>query len=242
MMIKIIFVDFLKFLINPNSQRIKLKSENALYIKKILITICITIVSVITGLFLFVLSNLILTKLNIVPPDVVNHGKVLAIETFSIYQIFFLSAILAPIIEEIIFRLPLIFNNLYLALSISSFYLLLKLLAKVDFYMGNYDFEYIITHTVIGVSLFIVTLLILKIKWVKNTLLNIYKNKFGLLFYSIAVVFGIIHYPGELSLYMFSLTIPQTIAGIFNGYVRLKFGFQYAVLMHLITNSFCFLM
>ncbi|PKQ60554.1 hypothetical protein BZG02_19000 [Labilibaculum filiforme] len=237
-MIKIIFADFLKFLINPNSQRIEFNSKKGIHIKRILIVICLTMTSAITGLVLLVFSNLILTKLNIMPPDVENIGKALALNSFNTYQIFFLAAILAPFIEEVIFRLPLKFNNLYLAFSISFFYLLVKLLAKVDFYLGNYDIKYITSHIVTGVSLFIVTLLILKIKRVKNALLYVYKNKFGFLFYSVAAVFGIIHYPGELSIYMFTLTIPQTIAGVFNGYVRLKFGFQYAVLMHFITNSF----
>ena len=72
----------------------------------------------------------------------------------------------------------------------------------------------------------------------KDFFLFLYKNYFRIIFYLFAIFFGILHFGGSFSLYTFTSTMPQIVAGIFLGYTRLKFGFQYAIFMHFIGNAF----
>lgn len=74
----------------------------------------------------------------------------------------------------------------------------------------------------------------LKVWWEQN---------FRWLFYASSVTFGLVHLINcdQLTIWHWLLapiiTLPQLMAGFFNGYVRMNYGFWYGVAMHAMTNA-----
>lgn len=74
----------------------------------------------------------------------------------------------------------------------------------------------------------------LKIWWERN---------FRWLFYASSITFGLVHLINcdQLTIWHWLLapfiTLPQLMAGFFNGYVRMNYGFWYGVAMHAMTNA-----
>ncbi len=237
-MIRTIITDFLQFLVKPNTNEIDL-GKNAV-LKKIIAIILFVPISFILALFFQVSFNLALNKLGVPVPDGIVTGVSNARKTFGPTRLFFQIAILAPIIEEASFRLPMKFNKLLIPLSIFVMYVMMKLLSISTFYTGGYSWQYITMQIGIGLALFSVFYALLRIKTIGNFIEEqLYKKHFGLLFYGLSCWFAFIHFYGDgFSWYMFATTAPQLIIGIFYGYSRIKFGFQYAVLMHFFINLY----
>jgi hypothetical protein len=138
--------------------------------------------------------------------------------------------IIAPIIEEIQFRLLLkpSKNNIKIFYIVTLFMLSIFLYFKVK------------TGIIFNCILIIftgITLLITKY----NSCIYIQKH-FYIFFYISVVSFGFLHifsFKGEL-LYLIIglplLTAPQLLAGSILGYIRMNYGFIYGVLFHIIIN------
>jgi membrane protease YdiL (CAAX protease family) len=69
-----------------------------------------------------------------------------------------------------------------------------------------------------------------------------WERNFGLVFYVSALLFGLMHIfnvreitPTVVSLAFF-ITFQQILLGLFNGYVRMKYGFAQAVAQHALYN------
>lgn len=235
---KTIITDFLQFLVKPNTNEIDL-GKNAI-LKKIIAVILFVPISVIFAVALEVIFSLTLNKLGIPLPEGITTGVGSARETgiFSSIGFFFNIAILGPIIEETSFRLPMKFNKILIPLSIFTMYIMMKLLNMFDFYTGGFSWQYITLQIGIGMALFSVFYALLRIETVSNFIEEqLYKKHFGLLFYGLSFWFAFAHFTVDgFSWYMFAKTTPQLVIGIFLGYSRLKFGFQYAVLMHFFIN------
>lgn len=234
-MVKLIVKDFLHFLIRPNAEKLHF-GENEI-VKKIGIIVC----SIPLVLF-FVLSSFlglfILTKLGVEMPEINGVGGKMIAKKYGMntFQMFLAGAIIAPITEEIRFRLSLRYNKLFLSLSVSVF--ALGYIFTHQFFKGNFDWQYIFTQIMIAIALFLGVYLLLKIKKISKIIEDLYKNYFGIIFYLIVVWFGIIHWNNpNYSVYMFAVTLPQMIVGVFLGYYRLKFGFFYALSLHILWNA-----
>ncbi len=237
-MIKIVFKDFFQFLYKPNSRKFEFKNKKGIIIKKLFLTFGFEIISVVTGIILLIVGRTILITLGVELPEMTNLAKNVAKEKFSVFTIFLISAIIAPVTEEISFRLSLKFNSFNLALSLSVLYLSLKFFSKLSFYLGEFTINYILLHLSIGIIIFVASFFILKIKRIDLFFKYLYENYFRIIFYLVVIFFGMLHFGGDFSIYTFTSTMPQIIGGIFLGYVRLKFGFQYAILMHFTGNAF----
>ena len=134
------------------------------------------------GIGLAMLLNGLAILLNI---DIGDHKTEDLFEKYSFIIIFFLMVIIAPIIEEIIFRGPLIFFK-------------------------------------------------------KNTY-------FQWVYYFSCLLFGLVHLgnfdnANDLLWLTPLLVAPQIVMGFFLGYLRVKLGLQYAVLMHMSHNGILFLL
>lgn len=113
--------------------------------------------------------------------DLDNHANTKLFEEFSPLVILFLVAVVAPVIEELIFRAPI-------------------------------------------------------------TLFCKYKPQFKYIFYAFALAFGYVHlFNFEISLNIILLSpilvLPQILLGFFLGYLRLKFGLLYAIILHALYNG-----
>ena len=156
-------------------------------------------------------------------------------KNFGNYPIYYI-IILAPIVEEIIFRLPLTLKKKHLIFSLIScaFYLFFnKLLSGKGFSEIN-NF----------VVIFLLILALLIYFLLKEKEFDFVRKSFyPLFFYSICTIFGLMHLfnfckvvPVNLILIAPLFVIPQLILGYFSGYLRLKNGFFWGLLLHIIFN------
>ena len=154
---------------------------------------------------------------------------------------FLMIAIIIPLIEEIIFRLPLNLKKSSIAISLSILYLR---------FSGNF-----LTHILdlsklkdifnIGISIFIFLVFMISTKQEKLNLLN--REHFKLIFYFIAISFGLIHIINFHNInyyliffYPFYL-LPQIFMGILIGNIRIKYGFIWGWALHCLINSTSFI-
>ena len=140
--------------------------------------------------------------------DVGSH-KILELLNNSSYLVLFFSvAVFAPLVEEFIFRFPLRYRRNYLLLFFVSIIKLTRLVKPVTLHRFFYK------------------------NWHKF---------YGFVFYLSAILFGAVHLQNfsnwrNLFFILPILVMPQFILGIFLGYLRVKFGIWWAVMLHAIHN------
>lgn len=152
----------------------------------------------------------------------------------SIWLVIFLACVVAPLTEEAAFRLGLVFKPIFVALGVFF-------LANFGVRAFWYDANWIVALTV-PLVFAIVVYALLKIKVVGNLVHSLYQNHFRFVLYLSILLFGAAHllnYSGLDNLWIVApiLFLPQLIAGIVLSFVRIKYGFWYGVLNHMIYNS-----
>ena len=125
---------------------------------------------------------------------------------------FFESCIIAPIFEELIFRYPLIYKRNYLYLALSEVVRIKRGTNKIE-------------HRLLAK--------------------RFYKKHFVLYFYLLTIVFSFTHifnfnYTEMSSFLIFIqvITLPQLIGGFILGYVRIRVGLFFSILLHALFNLF----
>ena len=151
------------------------------------------------------------------------------------FSVFYLIT-LGPILEELVFRLPLVLNKKKIIISLS---LACFLLAGTRFSESNLYSINTVYKTVSIVLIGIITHFFLK-----ESYLQMIKGKYyPIYFYSITVLFGLVHLfnfykivPMNLLIFAPLFVLPQIILGAFTGYIRLKNGLIWSIIMHCIFN------
>jgi membrane protease YdiL (CAAX protease family) len=225
---KKIAIDFFSFLKKPADQ--KYVDQRLLF--KIKILFSLLLFSLILDVIILILQNYL--------------GDIFYIDlTFktstsdkNLLLTFILAALIAPILEESVFRLPLKFKSLNLWISFS---LLAAIFLKISYKINLFLF---ISLAIIVLSL--ITFFILDRKRVFKRLENFWCKKFWFVFYFSSIFFGFLHFTNYQFDYrnlplIFIIVLPQTISGIFNGYLRVKFGFIWSVFLHFLNNSLLFI-
>lgn len=137
--------------------------------------------------------------------------------------------LLAPIIEELFFRLIYVFNQRNLVIILAASVLFEGYFIINDNLIKSIIFSAVIIFTIV---------LLLNFRRSRTTF---YKH-FGFFFYFIASLFAIIHIGNFIGLSLNNIlivllmVIPQFIAGTILGYIRVRFGFIYAVFFHTLVN------
>ncbi len=215
------------------------KSIHILRIYVIIIPIAITL-SVILS---FISSNLLPQEPQNRIIDLMTKDQVIAT--------LFYSSIIAPIVEELAFRVHLkisparlaffiVIQLIFIFISIASYIPILTNLLSII--TGNIGF---ILATIISLILLLIILtflfryLLRKLRSVNRTLLS---KLYFLIFYLSAIYFGLIHiwnYEGFLSYWYIVIIMitPQVVAGIFMGYVRVQYGLLWSIIFHSIYNA-----
>lgn len=147
----------------------------------------------------------------------------------------FYSAFLMPFIEEVIFRFPLNLKKWNVAIGVSM--LSFMFIGDKVFRMNIYNFN---TWIKFGVVFFILMIFY----FLEQKYFDIIKNKYyGICFYSFCLSFGLIHIfnfihliPDKLVFLVPFFVLPQIILGFFAGYIRIKSGFFWGVLIHIFFN------
>jgi hypothetical protein len=151
-----------------------------------------------------------------------------------LFNIFYI-LLLGPLIEETVFRLPL---------DLKKRHLLISALVICFFFVGEkYKFLSLYSLQTWIKIISILTVLII-FRFIKREKIEAYKGKYqGVCFYLMALSFGLLHItnfyfilPENVKFFSFLFVLPQVFLGIFIGFVRLKNGFLWGLLMHSIFN------
>ncbi len=137
--------------------------------------------------------------------------------------------VLAPIVEELLFRILLVFNKknllIFLAVDIS---LVVLFIAKAS-YIKFSIFIFLIPFLVFAYY---------KHKSIKSFLIAHYE----IYFYSLAILFAMLHMFNFNGITLNNwpvatlLVIPQIVLGTILGYIRVQYGIIYSILFHALVN------
>ncbi|OKS85913.1 CPBP family glutamic-type intramembrane protease [Mucilaginibacter polytrichastri] len=168
--------------------------------------------------------------------DLINIRNKNIEKSLGIYSLAII-ALLAPIIEETVFRLWLTGRKGFIFLSIiAASWVIITKVKGISIYSGvNGEFFHnLVSAIFLGAIFFgVVNLTVLK---------KFRSNHFKLLYWGSSVAFGLIHIanfaPLKLSLLLIYplLILPQMAMGFLLGFIRVKNGFLYAVMIHCLIN------
>jgi membrane protease YdiL (CAAX protease family) len=138
--------------------------------------------------------------------------------------------VVAPLLEELIFRLPLRFSALNISLPLAFVVLFIN--------VGHAELQFVLA---VAVGLLVRYLLHHRVDRVTGH--AFYANYIGWLFYGSTLLFGALHiFNFDAKTYFVAplIVMPQITAGIFLAFIRLRYGFWWSVLTHGFHN-FCLL-
>lgn len=161
-------------------------------------------------------------------------------ETISLNAFFWYAVILAPVLEETLFRLPLRYSPLNLALTCCCWSLFIALAAS----------QQIFRDTISYILVLIIAGSILLRFWLKKSINpksahRLYQQWFPFLFYGSVLFFGLAH----ITNYNFTtvigqawtltplLVLTQIEGGIFLAFIRIQYGFWWAIVAHSFHNA-----
>lgn len=211
----------------------------AFFLKKPILSDEVKIKSLISGLILILktfliilLMNLVVSSLVVTPLKLLNlfpANKGLILNTHSILKVI----ILSPILEELLFRLPIKLSKQNLAISFCV--LLFYLASRIN--------------PTAGVLLSIIVLIFL-MTWIQKQndfsekITSFYKQYFHIFFYLQALIFGCLHLSNyNLDHHLFLIfplfILNYIILGCIFGYIRIRysFGLYLCMLTHIAING-----
>jgi hypothetical protein len=178
------------------------------------------------------------------------HAMETVMEQYSGWQVFMLAVIIAPILEEFMFRFhlrykPLIF--LFLIICLTGFnYLVVGDTLEIDAHAAMHD-PWIVLDSVtrylpyVGI-MGLLYLLYLGIAQLRKLVDRMIVSEFAFVFYLTAVIFALVHIfnfeLGTTPWYFIPLLVmPQFVLALFLGYVRVRNNILYSIYVHMLNNS-----
>jgi len=153
-----------------------------------------------------------------------------AIANMSALSLFLLAAVSAPILEEVAFRLPM--RPFAVNLAFSGSLLAAFLLPMI---VSSQSLLLFLVGALIGFNIYL---------WVKCSEmligLRFYDRYAVYIFYFLTLIFGAIHitnYNSQVWVLLPLLVLPQVIIALWLGFVRVRYGFRWAVFAHAFHNS-----
>lgn len=153
------------------------------------------------------------------------------------FLVLFVSLILiAPIKEEIVFRMPMVYSTGFVVVALAVFLFhygpMLVLLAGLNLQQALALLAVIVLVAVVCCSQ----------ESLRSLARRVWQNHFGLVFYAFTILFALMHllnyYGLSLPHYLLPLLVlPQLIGGIFLGYTRLRLGLAWAIGQHMFNNA-----
>lgn len=217
--------DFTKFLVKP---QIYLLSKEANWNYNLLFY---TTISSIMLMILGSIMTFILVGFVVPDKEIYQQKDVFLLPTWILIVV---GGLLAPLFEELSFRLPLklSFKNSILALLFSIF--LFSFLSKYHlvYFFQHHSFDFSFKNFHIPIVIFSVLMLGLFFKRA---------NYFPVLMFVMAYIFAVAHQYENINsfrglLYVSVASITQFLAGLYYSFIRMRFGLLPAILVHCIWN------
>ncbi|WP_396124833.1 CPBP family glutamic-type intramembrane protease [Chryseobacterium foetidum] len=154
----------------------------------------------------------------------------------------FLSCFFLPLIEEIVFRLSLIYSRCNLSFTTAGLFFLIinNFLKTRDIFIGeNYYLIRIISSLMISILIGII--FYFAYKKYEGMLAYFFENNFRTVFYISSLIFAFLHISNfQISLDKYLvyplIILPQLIFGLTAGFIRIKYGFLYCLSVHILNN------
>jgi len=209
--------------------------------------------------YLFLLAAVVILSIGnfVFSIDQLDHSIEDLIDNASPVMFIFYLAVLAPILEEIIFRFPLRFRR-------GSLFIVLMILTLLAYFIAasymnpnlhllpeeslaslqESGFVPNISAIFISTLVFTLGLLMIFLMTISHrTLENIGRlidRLFPYIFYASAMIFGYVHFSnftGDMKWFWIPLLIiPQFMMGLVMGYARLRFGMLSNIMLHAVNN------
>lgn len=232
--------EFLQYLVKP---RVEVDRKPAFHLILFNVIRLWSIIFTIS-IFFALISNLLLKIHGYSEEDLVLTQ---IIEELDYILIFFLVVVWAPISEEIGFRLWLRFSPLKWALGLGFFALFFVAFVDIPFIPNEiFTFDSIsgaLASMLLVGCVFLFVFFILKLKDFGLKVEKFFTKNFRFFFYTLAIFFAIIHisnYDVDLkSIWYFApiLIFPQLFLSFSISFVRMRYGFAWAVFTHALNNS-----
>lgn len=156
----------------------------------------------------------------------------------SPFLMFLIGVLLVPFIEEIIFRLSLLFKPIFLTIACCLlFYIVVsKFYFNVNYlFLDSTLFLRLTLTLIIGILVFIIT------SKFSDRLTIFWNNNFKWIYYISVLVFGFLHVfnyqidTQDLNIVLL-LVLPQLLGGVVLGFIRIRYGFVYCCIFHSCFN------
>ena len=161
-------------------------------------------------------------------------------ERFSPLVLLLVGGLILPLVEEVGFRLSLVFRPIYLSLSSSVlvYYILTKVVYHTKISMVDESF---ILRVIISLGAALILFIMLNIMVIYEKVRRFWALHFRRIFYASCLIFAWIHLSKYEVIWLNILllpilTLPQLMSAIMYGYTRVSFGFRYPLILHMSTN------
>jgi membrane protease YdiL (CAAX protease family) len=242
-----IVLSFLRFLRKPNHDIEITKKKNPIDFLNIFILIALGII-----------INTALTTLNVQLLKWTNYdfgGNFSGgMDGFVWWYFFLITIIIAPIREELTYRLGLKFSIYNFSFALSFLLVILLYWTQVLFIKPTSDFYYIVQAItmpfdhidylaliVLVLILGFIISMILKKFFNEEKMKNLFSRRFTYIFYFFAIIFALSHLTnfenlGQIWFIIPILLLPQIVGALILGYIRMRWGLKYAILSHIANN------
>lgn len=174
-----------------------------------------------------------LQKAGVVPE--LPHAMDEVLKTLPIIVVLLLAAVLMPVLEELAFRLWLVNRLVYFGISLwLSAIFLYSSLSQVGATLAGYGVLALAT---------LITILLLTFKEASQALMDrVYQYHYGWVFYGATVLFALLHlinFQINLRILLLApiLVLPQLLLGLVLGYLRVRQGIGWAMVLHGLYNA-----
>lgn len=197
--------------------------------KKIFSFLMFFFICAVFGLLLSLISGIIRERIGISSVSI----------SFSIIFFIIINLLILPIIEEIAFRLPLIFNKVYISLSLFIIsYIIISRLYGYDILNLQKN---VLPRIIYPFSIASIIYAVLQFDYMYHKTSFFWNKNKKTIFLTFLFIYALMHVNNyKLSYYyviVFPLIVlPQFISGIFLSFVRIRFGFIFSVIFHFLIN------
>jgi hypothetical protein len=162
-------------------------------------------------------------------------------DRFSPLVLLLVGGIILPLVEEIAFRLSLVFKPFYFALSSSALFYYLLTKAVFQTKISAFDDTFFLRLWG-SLGFGIIIYLAVNRTAVRQLLEKFWVANFRYIYYLSCIVFAWMHLSKYELIWLNVvllpiLTLPQLMSAIIYGYTRVVFGFQYPLLIHITMNT-----
>lgn len=213
-----------KFLLHPNSNQLE-----GGFKKKSLELLRLLLINLIIVLLLTLPVGILRIYFNLHP-----IGLEIPLHIFLIINL-----LLIPVIEESAFRLSLIYSKINLCIS---FFFICFLISSYIISGGVITTDKLLLRGAVSIAASSVLYLMLNLSSVDRIVATFWERNFRVIFYFFLTLFVLRHLDEyvfsfqELAVVLIILT-PKFVGGVFLSYSRIRLGFTYGVLLHIIINA-----